>query len=485
MKALTYKKTFTKYNETLSHQLSQKSYSLYRTIRLKREKKHPIKEFERIMFQDSDPLSESSSDIPSGFDNEHQQEVEGKIKLMYIDFFDYLPKEEIDSFSKKVRHFVLRNNKPKFSSFRSEKDFDRIKRMERYTDNQSFSNLFTVEFAHNKYLLKNAPQIMLSIRNLSTSFLLVRYRVFVSSSFNSKLDDIYRTKYAPHSDVCKEYDVAWYKPHKFGRSYYSGDDARQKEIYFQISELKWNAFCEISRYFKVFFTENKIFPPTFSTYNTNISMDSLENNLSFFASIGLSHNYDYSKAYNMAVGWKENTSESEGISIWALCGGNQSKDSHLPEIAEFEISDTFSVYLVASTIQKIAVRDIALCNKKISKAIRKSKSTKQLSVRSKVERELYYSYRFIGEFTGATIEHEDVKSFSNKIFNSGSISERTFHNITSSITNTKQQIDNLLCLLNDAAEFSSSKSNMAIQWFMVIITIMSLVVAIIALFERS
>ena len=43
---------------------------------------------------------------------------------------------------------------------------------------------------------------------------------------------------------------------------------------------------------------------------------------------------------------------------------------------------------------------------------------------------------------------------------------------------TKVQIDNILKLLNDAAEYRSSESNIKLQWIMMIVTILSLFVAL-------
>ena len=46
------------------------------------------------------------------------------------------------------------------------------------------------------------------------------------------------------------------------------------------------------------------------------------------------------------------------------------------------------------------------------------------------------------------------------------------------IKETKVQIDNILKLLNDAAEYRSSESNIKLQWIMMIVTILSLFVAL-------
>lgn len=50
--------------------------------------------------------------------------------------------------------------------------------------------------------------------------------------------------------------------------------------------------------------------------------------------------------------------------------------------------------------------------------------------------------------------------------------------ISERIKETKTQIDNILKLLNDAAEYRSSDSNIKLQWIIMIVTVLSLFVAL-------
>lgn len=154
---------------------------------------------------------------------------------------------------------------------------------------------------------------------------------------------------------------------------------------------------------------------------------------------------------------------------------------YLPGIAEYDCADIYCIYMVASTIRRIAERDIAICNKEISKAIRKAGSTKLLKVRTKVEKKLYYGYRFMSEFSGESIDMEDVSAFRNSLIEDGSFTESCLSGITEHTLETKQQIDTMLRLLDDSAEYQSAKSNMDLQWFMMVVTVLSLIVAVIAL----
>ena len=58
------------------------------------------------------------------------------------------------------------------------------------------------------------------------------------------------------------------------------------------------------------------------------------------------------------------------------------------------------------------------------------------------------------------------------------VSSRSLEGISKRVQETKTQIDNILKLLNDAAEYRSSESNIKLQWIMMIVTILSLFVAL-------
>lgn len=91
---------------------------------------------------------------------------------------------------------------------------------------------------------------------------------------------------------------------------------------------------------------------------------------------------------------------------------------------------------------------------------------------------IYYCYRFISEFSGKSIDHDDARVFRHQFYKNGSISSRSLEGISKGIAETKMQIDNILKLLNDATEYRSSESNIKLQWIMMIVTVLSLLVAL-------
>ena len=62
-------------------------------------------------------------------------------------------------------------------------------------------------------------------------------------------------------------------------------------------------------------------------------------------------------------------------------------------------------------------------------------------VRAAIKRNLYYSYRFLSEFSGKAIDLYDVAGFQNVEWDGNSLSKCYFEGLPSAISETKQQID--------------------------------------------
>lgn len=476
---LSYGKVFDRYTTSFSDKLAELSFSLYKKLRLQLAKIFSLSEHEKYQFDNNDLFSKKeSADMPQGFDYIKGESADGFVKLDYIDLYDYLPKEDLPKFIKELKKCVRRNKITPFGAFRSREDIDKIDNLGRYYDGQAFTHILSVRFRKNEKLQQSCSDISISLRNLSATFLLVQYRVYITREFNSKIAEICKEKYSGYTTVYRQFNTPWYAVKKIGRSSHTGNNVRQEKIHKMISQLKWQILKEIRKTYSIHFWEDGIFTPTFETYSTNIRPSNERRNLEFWDSISFGSDTDYAPTYNACVCWDYTHGENEGLRLAAFCGGNYSGDDYLPEIVHHDISDIYGVYLTADTLEYVADRDIAICNKKISKVIRKAKTSSVLKVRVAVERKLYYCYRFISEFSGKSIDYDDAKAFKHQFYEKGSVSSRSLEGISKRVQETKTQIDNILKLLNDAAEYRSSESNIKLQWIMMIVTILSLFVAL-------
>lgn len=483
MKKLSYKNVFSEYNESLSDKFIQFIYLKYKKFRLYLSKIYPIKDYEKFHFEGHRfGYDASSTDMPIGYNYIENKDEEGFINLKYIDLYDYLPKEDLAIFKKQLEKFIIKNKISRFSNYPN--DFYKfMDKSEMYSDFISFINLTGVEFCHNDYLNKNAIQINISLMNLSSSFFLINYKFYISDEFNEILNKICKNKYSAFSKPFKRINVPWYRPYRYGISGYTGNDVRLEKLYHFISKFKWNAFNELRRYFTIHFEQDYLFPPTFETYCTNIRPKKSFENRMFWDSIMLKGRLDYSIEYNACVNFKYEKSQFEGTSLSAYCGGTYSKTSLSSEYSIYNISDIYAVFVTADSMVQVAKRNLAKYNKNISNAIRSLKILKILKVRVNLEQKLYYSYRFISEFSGNTIDYCPAKDFISYMDKRNSATESCLKNISKSTKATKEKIDSILKILNDAADAGSEKSNIKIQWVMLVITLLSLIVALLSLFK--
>ena len=242
---LSYNKVFDRYTMSFSDKLAESSYSLYRTLRLQLAKIFPLSEHEKYWFDD-DPFSkEEAADMPQGFDYIEKKDVDSFVKLDYIDLYDYLPKEDLPKFIKELKKCVRRNKITPFGAFRSREDIDKIDNFGRYYDGQAFTHILSVRFRKNEKLQQSCSDLSVSLRNLSATFLLVQYRVYITKEFNTKIAEVCKKKYSGYTTVYRQFNTPWYAVKKFGRSSHTGNNVRQEKIYKMISQLKWQILMEI------------------------------------------------------------------------------------------------------------------------------------------------------------------------------------------------------------------------------------------------
>lgn len=476
---LSRNRVFDRYAISFSDKLAERSYALYKTLRLRLSKIFPLSGHEKNQFDDHNPFSEKeSADMPKGFDYIKKETVDGFVKLDYIDFYDYLPKEDLPKFIKELKRCVRRNKITPFGILSSREDIEKIGNLGQYYDGQAFTHLSTVQFHESSKLRHSCSDISIYLRNLSNTFLLIQYRVHITKEFNDKVAEVCKGKYFGYTTVYRQFNTSWYSARKFSITSHGGNTVRQEKIYKIVSQLKWQALKEIRKTFSVRFWKDRIFTPAFETYSTNIRPSNRRSNSDFWNSISFGRIVDYAPTYNACVCWDYDHGKKEGTRLAAFCGGNYAESDYLPETVHHDLSGIYGAYLVATTLEYVAERDIAICNKKISKAIRKAKTSSVLKTRVAVEQKLYYCYRFISEFSGKSIDHDDAKAFRHPRYEGGSVSSRSLKSIAKRIKETKMQIDNILSLLNDAAEYRSSKLNMRLQFIMMTVTVISLLVAL-------
>ena len=345
----------------------------------------------------------------------------------------------------------------------------------------SYTNLISIDIQSDESILSVCNSLSISLYNLSATFCLVKYRFYINNTFNDMFNEICKTEYRGYTPISRGFIVSWYNIKRFGRAIYDGNDARRKNIYLCTSDLKWKLFRELRKTFKSYFGQDLMFPPTFETYSTNIRLNNKCENRAFWHSVMFGNYVDYSFEYNLCVCWHENEGDKEGVRLSAYRGENNNvdMDSRSREYVRHELAGTYAVYMVASTMNRIAMRDIAICNKRMSSAMRSRRTHNLFKARVYIENKLYYVRRFANEFSDNTNITNNMK-FYNERFKTESMTSDVYRHISNDIGETRDFIDNLLSLSDKAAQYMHSKFSVTISLMALLVAVLSLIAVIVS-----
>lgn len=155
----------------------------------------------------------------------------------------------LSKFIKESKKCARRNKITPFGAFRSRGDIDQIDSFGQYYDGQAFTHILSIQFRKKRKIQQYCTQLSISLRNLSATFLLIQYRVYVANEFNEKIAEVCKDKYSGYTTVYRQFNTPWYAVRRFGRSFHTGDNVRQEKIYEMVSQLKWQIMKEIRKTF--------------------------------------------------------------------------------------------------------------------------------------------------------------------------------------------------------------------------------------------
>lgn len=422
--------------------------------------------------------------VPKGYNSKKQRDEEGYVNLEYIDLYDFLPKEKFQQFKKHIINYRRQNEQSIFGTYMTAEDFQKIDRLENFSDGQSFYNIITCRIKKNRQLSNYCSQVSIKIMSLSPTYLIVQYRFFMSKSFNRDFNEIINKDYQGYFDVIRPAYINWIKLWRVSYTFYSGDDEREQKVYDFMGRAKWMMYTEIASNFGCYFGEEGEFPPCFETYKTNIR-PSLKQPSDFWRSILIDESaMEYSMNLNMCVAW-DFSPRNEPRKIQAIqgCGGDSFNG-----IMMSEISSEYAEYLVARTFNEVARKWMTICNREIGKELKRSKSKSILKTRLKIEKRLYYSRRFITEFESDLKECSATKRFKPAVLHSakGSFKRKSFtaiafDSIGDCTQKTAKMIDDVIDHFDTVAENNNTYFGYKIAKYALWIAIITLIVTI--LFE--
>lgn len=392
---------FKRYQKSQVFLLSQFTYRIYLKWLKHKKRKNTLTEAEMFHLE-LFPHSSVNTSIWPLCDKEG--EADNKLELYSVDFFDYLPKELLPDFIETYKSFALKYGLSRFSSFRTEEEIDSKLTYLYYGDGYAYSSLPVVTFkGYNDF----SDKLLIKIRNYSSSFVVIQYKFYIKDFFSDDLMSILKTQFEGSSEIAKMFTVPWYKPSKFGKTYYEHDYIQKKKVYEKVSTLKWSLFTFLHTNLKLYIPNNEMFLPSFETYaiDKKLTLDDIQIN-KVLSNIFGSY-YDCCKKYSFRVYFDFFSEKDTENHLQGVVSGTDVESS----ITLNNLADIYANYLVASTVNDIVSLEINSYYKRIKRSIKNSYINSIFKVKYKFEQKFYYINRLLSEFTGKSIDYKDMELF--------------------------------------------------------------------------
>ena len=463
MKPLLFKKVFNAYHLGCKNKLGHLVYHIYIIYLRIKERITSLSKVESFHLNQDKDYSDSSLPLPKNNDGQ-----DAHVELYYLDFFDYCPKENINEFINQIKRVIANSPRTIYSSQTDER-IDSIKNLQNATDNYYMMNLKPIEVDKEEWF----DSFSLSIFNLSSSMISIKYSFNISDAFNDRLSEIINKNFSPDTSPLIHIQDKWFKPSSFGIRFLDGDYLKNKELYDLDSKLKWSCYKYLNKRFSLFFIHDGLFLPSFSVYYTDIDLADQSKESVDWIHCYFGFERDYSQDYDAMICVKERNQNA----FSALIGGYTEEYNSDRSIVLNAIDENYVVPVVAETISAL-IHDLGIkYSKKIAKRIQYKLAGSLLKLRIKIEKTVYYPYRFISEFTGNNVMLDFINKLTCVPFPKiEAYSIRRYSNVSNRIEQSKKEFDLVLKNLDDAVVYANYKNNNRIQFLMLFITVLSLLV---------
>ena len=454
---------------TLREIFMRHAFTIYKSFRLKLKRIVPLSSWQRHLWEQRSFIADSHKNCPTTWHKDDAPNFE----LKSICFTELIPKESIPLLLKQLKRLQKRHGK---FHFPPSLGASHLARNTIYGDSSFHVPLDTFTLRENDKLSHFAQQINFRIIGLSSSFACLVITAHLSDKMTKRL-----SQYAVLNVEDKEYlsgydELHWYHFAKLGRGTIAGLVHKKETINQVIQDTAWNILHPISKTIRsMHFSSNKQLPPYICMFDTNISGNA---NRGFWSSIGV-HNHicDYGPDGSYCIAWRNECpffihNKAHNVSCLESALDISILKPHLPDM------------LAVDSLCRYAAAEVRTLLPQFTDHVLRAKKrlTKLLKLRTELDSKVYYSLRFLNEVKSYT--SADYSQYFNSIIRSGdNLYQRQI------AENTNETADNTYKLYTEASEllknrinFRNEVHNHRLQRFSILLSIFSLIVAILAIF---
>lgn len=412
----------------------------------------------------------STSAIPQDID----------LDLLSVYVAEYIPIENVDKLNKGLKKLV-KNYPSRFQHGQAEHVDDFCNKVKKSIHGGRWSNFGFIDFTKEKKVSDFVKNIHIHGTHLSSSSIILQFIINPSDKFISE----YKKLIASDIKGGHSFDISFKRFFKFwGGKGLSYDTVKNQMIEDLIIELKWRVMKEIGKYFPLYFTNNKLIPPSIEVYKLNQTYSIFkdgesEKRSSFWRSIGMDSPFsDISKDGYWQLFTEGRRPYFIDSSLKITCNSLIKREPMYHSLESqiiYSIEEFSNLFLPIMVMREYAVdtsQKIAIQQNRTFSSIQKEnpKYHKLINIRYELERNLQILKRFKNEigdnyFNRVKSEINKIAEFepSNRRYNDMSATEMIVDNTSYIIDRTHEHSQYFSKMIDDTVKLLEIKINNSLR----------------------
>ncbi|MFB6465428.1 hypothetical protein ACE38V_01290 [Cytobacillus sp. Hz8] len=429
-----------------------------------------VLESARISVEDWESDRFSTSEIPQDID----------LDLLSVYVAEYIPIENVDKLNKGLKKLV-KNYPFRFQHGQAEHVDEFCNEVKKSIHGGRWSNFGFIDFTKEKKVSDFVKDIHIHGTHLSSSSIILQFVINPSDEFISEYKKLIQ------SDIKEghSFELSFKSLFKFwGGKGLSYDIVKNQMLEDLIIELKWRTMKEISKYFPLYFTNNKLIPPSIEVYKLNqtssiFKIDEHEKRSSFWHSIGMDRPFsDISKDGYWQLFTEGSRPYFIDSSLKVTCNSlikrepmYHSFDFQIVYLLE-EFANLFLPIMVMREYTVDSSQKIAIQQNRTFSSIQKEKPKyhKLINIRYELERNSQILKRFKNEiddnyFNRVKSKINKIAEFepSNRRYNGMSATEMIVDNTKYIVDKTYEHFRNFAKMIDDTVQLLEIKTNNSLR----------------------
>ncbi|KAF6538690.1 MULTISPECIES: hypothetical protein [Bacillus] len=426
--------------------------------------------------------------------NEKPNNIELDLLSLYV--AEYIPTENLDNLNKGLKKLIK-----KFPSKHEYGQFERIdnfcSEVKQSIHSGRWSNFGFIDIGIEPSLSRFVDNIYVEASHVTSSSVILQFLIKPSDEFLNEYKSLV-TKNIKGSSVftpsLKKFFKFW------GAKGLAESIIKNQMLEDLIIELKWITMNEISRYFDLYFTNNRIIPPSIEVYklkqlSCEIKGEKKGLNNDFWRSVGMDNFYDVSKDGYLQLFSEETSPHFLDCSLKVTCNTEIQKQSM------YHYNDFQIVYSLLEFTKRLlpilAIREYAFdVSKKV--AIQQNKTflsikkenpnyNRLINVRHELERDLQILKRFKNEIgdnyfdnVKSTLKKTNEFEPSRPQYREKAVTDMIVDNTSYLVEKTFNHSQYFAKMIDEATKLLEIKTNNSLRAFTFFLTITTVIFSIIA-----